>query len=217
MSAACIAASVFAVFPRLLSGVAHAQEPPTGIPAPADTSGKTAAASSEKPKKEKEPRLPGRAAADFASTHGNIAYLALGVGLPLLRDGGYGQSHTIRAFDSVATTSLLAECLKLLTHEERPDGKDHLSFPSGHTTAAFAVASAESAFHPREAPLWIAGAALIGSSRISLRRHHLKDVLAGALIGWLGTRAELSSSRGYLAAPFTKRDESGRLSLSLRF
>ena len=151
--------------------------------------------------------------ARFASHEGNIAYLALGVALPLLRDRADGKSHTLRAADSVLTSTLLCEGLKALTHEKRPDGSDYASFPSGHATAAFAVAAAESAFHPREAPLWILGAALIADSRVTLRRHHTHDVLAGAALGWGTARWELGSRRGLVLSPVIGTDARGRLFL----
>src|SRR4051812_16554061 len=57
----------------------------------------------------------GRQEAKFASGVGNILYLALGVGLPLLEDGGRGKTHSLRILDSFVTSTLLSEGLKRLT------------------------------------------------------------------------------------------------------
>jgi undecaprenyl-diphosphatase len=57
------------------------------------------------------------------------------------------------------------------------------SFPSGHTTTAFAAAIAVGAFHPRLRWPLIALAALVGLSRVYLGVHYGLDVLAGAALG----------------------------------
>lgn len=57
------------------------------------------------------------------------------------------------------------------------------SFPSGHTTTAFAAATALSFFAPRwHVPLFI-GAALIGLSRVMIGAHYPSDVLGGMVLG----------------------------------
>lgn len=152
---------------------------------------------------------PARRAADFGSGSGNILYLALGVGLPLLSDGHDGRNHALRAADALGTSVLLTEGLKALVREKRPDSNAHDSFPSGHATAAFAVATVESSLHPREAGLWYLGAALISYSRIRLHRHTAADVLVGAGIGAGIARLELAQPRGLILSPFITPDESG--------
>ena len=107
--------------------------------------------------------------AHFLSNGGTISFLIAGAALPLLRDGHDGRDHTLRAVDSIGTAAALSELTKLVVKERRPNGSDRESFPSGHAPAAFAAATMESAFHPKEAPLWYAGAALIGWSRVDLR------------------------------------------------
>lgn len=58
------------------------------------------------------------------------------------------------------------------------------SFPSGHTTTAFALATFL-ALHstPQRGIFWALAAALVGFSRIYLNQHFLPDVLAGAALG----------------------------------
>lgn len=76
--------------------------------------------------------------------------------------------------------------LKPLVGEKRPNGSNStLSFPSGHTTAAFAFSSyvmAEHSFWP-----WGLGAlalsSLTAASRINDNAHYLHDVAGGATIG----------------------------------
>ena len=64
------------------------------------------------------------------------------------------------------------------------------SFPSGHTGASFAAASALFFSRNKFGVFAFVVAALIGFSRLYLYVHYPSDVLAGALIGimlgWLG-------------------------------
>ena len=71
--------------------------------------------------------------------------------------------------------------LKITTHKLRPDGSNHMSFPSGHTSAAFSGASF---IHFRygfkySIPLYLL-ASFTGYSRIHAKKHYLEDVIAGA-------------------------------------
>jgi len=60
------------------------------------------------------------------------------------------------------------------------------SFPSGHTTTAFAVLVAFGTLFPRLRPvLWIY-AVLIGISRVVISTHYPSDVIGGALLGAFG-------------------------------
>src|SRR4051794_21145260 len=76
----------------------------------------------------------------FGSGAGNLLYLGAGLVAPLVMDRAHGKPRSLRALDAVATSVAASEILKLATHERRPDGsKDYASFPSGHTTAVFAL------------------------------------------------------------------------------
>jgi undecaprenyl-diphosphatase len=57
------------------------------------------------------------------------------------------------------------------------------SFPSGHSAASFAAASALAAYYPAAGPLLLAGAAGVGLSRVYLGHHFPSDVAVGGALG----------------------------------
>lgn len=85
---------------------------------------------------------------------------------------------------TAGTTLGLTYLLKFCVHEQRPDRSNYLSFPSAHTSAAFATA----AFVQRRYG-WKLGipaytiATYIGWGRVFAKKHHWWDVLAGAAVG----------------------------------
>src|SRR5690606_18054357 len=78
-----------------------------------------------------------------------------------------------------------------LIHEERPDGSNNLSFPSGHTATAFS--SAQFLFREyKDTNFWlsISGysfALFTGVYRTLNDKHWVNDVVAGAGFGILST------------------------------
>ncbi|GAB4273145.1 MAG: hypothetical protein Kow0092_28400 [Deferrisomatales bacterium] len=84
--------------------------------------------------------------------------------------------------------------LRYLTRRSRPDPSyrpnrlspwNRYSFPSHHSLRAFFLAALFGRLAPALRPALWALAVLIAASRVCLRRHHLSDVAAGALIGAL--------------------------------
>ena len=75
----------------------------------------------------------------------------------------------------------------MVVDEERPDGSDYKSFPSGHAAIAFAGAHSLHKEYGHLSP-WVsvAGysvATFVAVDRIAKDRHHWYDVAAGAAIG----------------------------------
>jgi undecaprenyl-diphosphatase len=64
---------------------------------------------------------------------------------------------------------------------------DKFSFPSGHTAAAFVMATLVSFYYPSFGFLACTLASVIGFSRVLLGVHFPSDILAGALLGSLST------------------------------
>ena len=145
--------------------------------------------------------------AKFASGKGTLIYLASSVAMPFLDGDDHATQHSLRTADAILTSSILAEGLKRVFREKRPDTDERNSFPSGHATVAFAAATMASHFRPNQSVLWFTGATLIALSRVKLKRHYIQDVVAGAALGYGVARLEISQPRGLLLSPFIKRDE----------
>ena len=62
------------------------------------------------------------------------------------------------------------------------------SFPSGHTSAAFALFTCLALMTPRKwTPLWMTAGWAVAYSRIYLSQHFLEDILLGSVIGMISS------------------------------
>jgi len=129
-------------------------------------------------------------------------------GAGLARRDSYQQQTALLAGVAVADTAIVTVALKGATSRLRPQDvapggsyadtwfqskgnnwlRGHGSFPSGHTTAAFSVATVLSRRYPqhrRWLPYVAYGlAGVVGFSRISLSSHFPSDVFLGAALGY---------------------------------
>ena len=113
---------------------------------------------------------------------------------------------------SILAGGIITPALKLATGRTRPraDGEDYdfhpfsgnASFPSGHATEAFAVASVVTEYYDGT---WVevlsyGVASLVAAARVDHTAHYVSDVVAGALIG---------SSVGKVVVRTNARERSG--------
>jgi len=84
---------------------------------------------------------------------------------------------------ALAVTGIATELLKHAVGEKRPNSDVRTSFPSGHTSAAFAMATILADYKPAYRLPAYALATAIGFSRVEAGSHYWRDVFAGALLG----------------------------------
>jgi undecaprenyl-diphosphatase len=128
-------------------------------------------------------------------THLGGARVMIGIGLLLIAAGE--QLLGLAALFALTSSHLVVQLLKRVVARQRPcdangrllaliDLPDPYSFPSGHAAAACAVTGTIAIAHPLLAPILLPIAALIAASRVTLRVHHVGDVVAGVLLGLAG-------------------------------
>lgn len=140
-----------------------------------------------------KPFMPQRLSAladDFGKTFGWGYY----VGIGFVTIESIARKNSSREYfkklelvlESIAVTQFITQTIKLTTMRTRPNKSDNHSFPSGHTSATFALAGSLNGIYG-----WRVGvpaflcASIVGAQRISSNSHFLSDVLTGALIGIL--------------------------------
>ncbi len=163
-----------------------------------------------------------RSPADDGFNHfisNTAAYISVGTpilmyGIGLIEHDKDLQNKSLEIGVTVAATIVETYALKYIIKRPRPyityPDLSHLategtpSFPSGHTSAAFALATSASLNYPK----WyvivpsFAWAGLTGYSRMYLGVHYPTDVLAGAALGagtaWLGWKVNKLWQKKYI-------------------
>lgn len=88
--------------------------------------------------------------------------------------------------DAVAVAAGYTAVLKAAVGRQRPNGADDKSFPSGHSSNAFALAVvAERHFGWKVGVPAYGIAAAVALSRLQGDKHYLSDVMAGATLGYI--------------------------------
>lgn len=112
---------------------------------------------------------------------GAYSLAASALALPTIRSDWQGLRQ---AAYSMGTAEGISLGLKSVIKERRPDGSDNNSFPSGHSTLAFASATTLYRRYGWEVGLpAYAVASLTAYARVDARKHHWYDAVAGAAFG----------------------------------
>ena len=151
-----------------------------------------------------------------ASDVGVAGLSIVALGLPIAQGDKQG---AFQAAGSIGASALITTGLKYTFPELRPDGSDRKSFPSGHTSTAFAAAA--TLYNRQGADIGIPAmlaASFVGLARVQADKHHWYDVVAGAGIGtasgFLITRKR--SERQALVLPWGDSKSAG-VSVAMRF
>ena len=100
------------------------------------------------------------------------------------------RAMTYDMLDAAIVNFVYTEVIKVAVGRERPNGQDNKSFPSGHTSNAFALAAVAERHYGWKIGVPAYGlAGLVGASRINEDKHYLSDVVAGATLGYVVGRA----------------------------
>jgi membrane-associated phospholipid phosphatase len=116
-----------------------------------------------------------------ASDLGVAALSIAALGVPIAKGDKQG---AFQAAGSIGASALVTTGLKEAFPELRPDGSDKKSFPSGHTSTAFAAAA--TLFNRQGASAGVPAmlvAGFVGVARVQADKHHWYDVVVGAGIG----------------------------------
>lgn len=138
------------------------------------------------------------------------------IGVPVIKRDKQG---AFQAAGSIGASLAVSFSLKEAFPELRPDRSDRKSFPSSHTSTAFAAAAT---LYNRQGPAVgipaFAVASLVGVARVKADKHHWYDVVAGAAIGtgsgFLITRDRPSQSMAIMPWGDSK---GGGVSVAMRF
>lgn len=127
------------------------------------------------------PAVASEAGWDDAGSIARDALVVAAFGIPVLQGDWDG---ALQAGGGIGATMLITAGMKEAFPSLRPDGSDRKSFPSGHTSVAFAAAGTIHNRHGWEAglPAYLV-ASFVGLSRVEARKHRVGDVLVGAALG----------------------------------
>ena len=122
-----------------------------------------------------------------------LGWVVAGIGLVWLGGTRGRRAGIAAALAPLTATYLVQRLMKPVFRRRRPFVDREVlvvgikpadaSFPSGHSAASFAAATALSVFYPSAAPLTFTLATGVGLSRVYLGHHFPSDVAVGAGIG----------------------------------
>jgi hypothetical protein len=114
----------------------------------------------------------------------NAIYILANYTLGYFSDDPKLYDRSLHMFKATLYSGLATNILKYTVRERRPDSNHRDSFPSGHTTSAFAFAAVIGTEHEWywAVPAYTL-AAVVAYSRINDNAHRVHDVVAGATIG----------------------------------
>lgn len=122
-----------------------------------------------------------------------LGWIVAGIGLVWLGGPRGRRAGIAMALASLSASYVVQRLMKPVFRRRRPFVDREVlvvgikpadaSFPSGHSAASFAAATALATFYPRASPMAFTLASGVGLSRVYLGHHFPSDVAVGALVG----------------------------------
>ncbi|MBI1731830.1 MAG: phosphatase PAP2 family protein [Gammaproteobacteria bacterium] len=151
------------------------------------------------------------AADDAVETAGDVLMAAIplaGLGATVVHEEG--SEGTVQFFLTLGASELATQGLKEITDKRRPNGNCCESFPSGHSSRAFAGATfIQQRYGWKYALPAYVGAAFVAYSRVEADKHFVEDVIAGAAIGIASGIVFTSPYRGVAVMPYADASSVG--------
>lgn len=155
----------------------------------------------------------GSLAVDAANSFGTPQVIFPALGALYLAGDSYDKETAKLAGVAFANAGVLVQVGKTLAGRSRPTtpsdppgefngprlSNDYASFPSGHSTVAFAVATVLAHRYPKRKWLFYGVAGAVGLARVISKAHFPSDVLVGAAVGTYAGESALRSNGRLLA------------------
>jgi len=145
-----------------------------------------------------------------ASLGGSAAVAGLTVGLfsaGRITRGDRFRAASYDASQAVIVNQVYTTAFKFAVGRERPDMSDHKSFPSGHASNAFAIASVFAKHYKKLAIPLYGVATYVAASRMAANKHYFSDVVAGSSLGWVIGRSVVRRNGRPPDSEVTKPDD----------
>jgi undecaprenyl-diphosphatase len=123
----------------------------------------------------------------------SLGWVVAGAGIVWLGGTKGRRAGVATALAALSATYMVERLMKPVFRRRRPFvdravlvvgiKPEDASFPSGHTAASFAAATALATFYPSTRPMVFTLAAGVGVSRVYLGHHFPSDVVVGAVMG----------------------------------
>jgi len=133
---------------------------------------------------------PGEGWGQTLETAGGAVWSGVFVG-SLFTAGRISKNARFRAasydmLDAAVMNAVYFQSIKLVAQRTRPNGENNQSFPSGHTSNAFALATVAERHYGWKigVPAYLLAGA-VGASRMKQDMHYFSDVVAGATLGYI--------------------------------
>jgi membrane-associated phospholipid phosphatase len=126
----------------------------------------------------------------------------------------YDKESAEMAVNAIVNVTVLSQTTKMLAGRARPTMPDagdftgpttrngYSSFPSGHTSLAFSVATVMAQRYPKQKWLYYGIAAAVGYSRVQKSAHFPSDVLVGAGMGIYAGNNAVNNTGGMFTIKF---------------